>query len=442
MICLFLVCEVWVNYIYRLFYIPNFIRDLKVNSLGKFIFDKKNEFSNILLKKTIVNWKKIGRLNFWSSLLNAFENLIVTSYLIFECINKKIWVDDFFVAFNGYNSLKNAIESLLLIYTNIYENDLYVKDYIEFMNINLTENNTNHKTFSYDEFESIEFQSVFFKYPNQETYTLKNVSFKIDKGDKLAIIGRNGAGKSTIIKLLLRLYDVKNGKILINGINIQEYDLVSLRSAIAVLFQDFSIYPFTLRENISFGDDILDVLMYNILKSVNLYEMAQDRADFLDLPITNQLYDGGIELSGGESQRIAIARVIASNKKFIVLDEPTSSLDKIVEKQIFSNLIKNKESTIIIVTHNLSFDSAVSRVICFNNGEVVGDGTHTELLRENTYYKNLYNYVEEVEWEETALIMIIDFIAEIVDFILDFFINGLIDKFTSKRSKKKRWNEV
>lgn len=150
------------NYIYRLFYIPNFIRDLKVNSLGKFIFDKKNEFSNILLKKTIVNWKKIGRLNFWSSLLNAFENLIVTSYLIFECINKKIWVDDFFVAFNGYNSLKNAIESLLLIYTNIYENDLYVKDYIEFMNINLTENNTNHKTFSYDEFESIEFQSVFF----------------------------------------------------------------------------------------------------------------------------------------------------------------------------------------------------------------------------------------------------------------------------------------
>jgi len=385
------------NYIYRLFYIPNFIRDLKVNSLGKFIFDKKNEFSNILLKKTIVNWKKIGRLNFWSSLLNAFENLIVTSYLIFECINKKIWVDDFFVAFNGYNSLKNAIESLLLIYTNIYENDLYVKDYIEFMNINLTENNTNHKTFSYDEFESIEFQSVFFKYPNQETYTLKNVSFKIDKGDKLAIIGRNGAGKSTIIKLLLRLYDVKNGKILINGINIQEYDLVSLRSAIAVLFQDFSIYPFTLRENISFGDDILDVLMYNILKSVNLYEMAQDRADFLDLPITNQLYDGGIELSGGESQRIAIARVIASNKKFIVLDEPTSSLDKIVEKQIFSNLIKNKESTIIIVTHNLSFDSAVSRVICFNNGEVVGDGTHTELLRENTYYKNLYNYVEEVE---------------------------------------------
>ena len=349
------------------------------------------------MKKTIVNWKKIGRLNFWSSLLNAFENLIVTSYLIFECINKKIWVDDFFVAFNGYNSLKNAIESLLLIYTNIYENDLYVKDYIEFMNINLTENNTNHKTFSYDEFESIEFQSVVFKYPNQETYTLKNVSFKIDKGDKLAIIGRNGAGKSTIIKLLLRLYDVKNGKILINGINIQEYDLVSLRSAIAVLFQDFSIYPFTLRENISFGDDILDVLMYNILKSVNLYEMAQDRADFLDLPITNQLYDGGIELSGGESQRIAIARVIASNKKFIVLDEPTSSLDKIVEKQIFSNLIKNKESTIIIVTHNLSFDSAVSRVICFNNGEVVGDGTHTELLRENTYYKNLYNYVEEVE---------------------------------------------
>jgi len=245
-----------------------------------------------------------------------------------------------------------------------------------------------------------EFNNVSFHYPNNEEMILKNVNWKIDMGKKLAIVGPNGAGKTTFIKLLCRLYDPTEGEILLNGINIKKYDYKEYIDLLSVVFQDYKLFSFTIKDNVkagSIGDD----------ERINLYldqSGLSERMEKLPLKTDTYLYQNfaekGIELSGGEAQKVAISRALYKDSPFVILDEPTSALDPISEYEIytkFDTLVENK--TAVYISHRMSSCKFCDTIVVFKDGEIIQSGSHQELLKQkdNLYYEmwtaqaNYYN---------------------------------------------------
>lgn len=377
------------NYIYRLFYIPEFMRDIRVNDIKQFIFEKKQRVTADVLNDTYTTNKKIANKAFVISLFSMIEAFVTTFYFCWEVIQQKIWYDDFVVSLNAYNRLKGAISQILSIFVELSANDLYVKDYLSFMETSAEVKNGNRLLTQID---SVEFQRVCFRYPNTSDYALKDLSFSIAKGEQVAIIGKNGAGKTTIIKLLLRLYTPESGRILINGYDIEEYDISSLRRAASVLFQDYSVYAFSIRENLTLGAPISDDKIMDALARVNMLDKVMALPRKLDTPITNQLYEGGVEFSGGEKQRLALARAYLKNQILFILDEPTSNLDPFVESAFYEDLLSETTNTVIVISHRITFTYRMSKIICMKNGEIAEIGTPDELLKKpDSLYKEMYD---------------------------------------------------
>jgi len=380
------------NYLYRLFYIPQLVREMKSNNLSNYIFRIKQDFNADTVSLTKSQVKSHMPFSIFLGSLNIVENSVVALYFGFSVIMGRIEVAVFFTCINAYNQLKSTIMNLASIYTQLYSNSLFASDYIDFLQSKETIT-LNREGELLQNVHSIEFANVSFKYPNSNSMTISNVSFKITKGDKVAIIGKNGAGKTTIIKLLLRLYDPVSGEILINGLNIKNYNTESLRNTIQTLFQDFAIYAFSIKDNISLGRNISHEGILEALDKVEIRNKIESLQHSLDTPITSQLYADGIELSGGEAQKLAISRIYANNPKTFVMDEPTSNLDPHAEYLLYNRLLEdtNKESTIIVISHRLTLTYKMSKIIVLEQGHVAEQGSHDELINLKGIYHSMYS---------------------------------------------------
>jgi len=385
-----------VNYVYRLFYIPQLVREIKAANLSDFILKLKQNFNDEIIRLTK---EQVRKRSFFTVILDSMgilESGFIALYFAFAVVLGRITISEYFTCINAYNQLKGTIVNLTSIYTSLYSNSMFAEDYINFINSTQTET-TNKGELSLHDIEKIEFASVTFAYPNNNNFSLDNVSFTIEKGDKVAIIGQNGAGKTTIIKLLLRLYDPTEGDILINDKNIQEYNTQSLRNAMQTLFQDFAIFAFTIRDNISLGREISEERIQAALHSVDLREKVDNLNLALETPITSQLYDEGIELSGGESQKMAISRIYASTVNTIIMDEPTSNLDPRAEYALYDRLMNETptNSIVIVISHRLTLTYKMSKIIVVNNGKIAEQGTHEELMQNAKIYAEMYNLQAE-----------------------------------------------
>ena len=235
----------------------------------------------------------------------------------------------------------------------------------------------------------IEFKNVFFEYVNNVP-VLKNINLDVNKGETIAFVGNSGGGKTTIVNLIPRFYDVKTGSICIDGVDIRDYTLESLRDSIAVVFQDNFLFSGTIKENILLGNfNATDEEINNALKMAYLDEFISTLKD----GINTQIGERGILLSGGQKQRVAIARAFLKNAPILILDEATSALDNkaeaIVQKAI-DNLMQDK--TVFVIAHRLSTIQNADRIAVINEGELVELGNHNELMCiENGKYKALYN---------------------------------------------------
>lgn len=239
----------------------------------------------------------------------------------------------------------------------------------------------------------IEFKNVSFKYPGSDTYVLKNINTKLSIGKKQAFVGTNGAGKTTFVKLLCRLYDPTEGEILLNGINIKKYDYEEYMDLFSFVFQDFKLFSFTLGQNIAANTEYDKERLEDCMKKVSFYDRYCSMEDGPDTYLYKDISAKGLEISGGEAQKIALARALYKGTPMIVLDEPTAALDPIAEAQVyedFANMVDNK--TAVYISHRLSSCRFCDEITVFDNGEIVQKGTHEELIKiKNGKYNELWN---------------------------------------------------
>lgn len=241
------------------------------------------------------------------------------------------------------------------------------------------------------EFE-LEFKNVSFRYPDAENYSLKDINIKIKNGEHLAVVGRNGSGKTTFIKLMCRLYDVTDGEILINGINIKDYTKESIIQLYSVVFQDFKIFSLPLNDNVCAEKEHDKDKLYNCLEQANIKERTESLPNKDNTILYKDMDKAGVEISGGEAQKLALARALYKDSPVVILDEPTASLDPIAENEIYSRFNSfTQNKTAIYISHRLSSCVFCNRIAVFDKAELVETGTHNELLNNSGKYSELWN---------------------------------------------------
>ena len=365
----------------------------------------------------IEKWLKQRYNKIWKNLLNEKRKMtrkhaLITSFLQFipELLIILISIDLAFSIFQGettigdytlytglISQLWNAIYNLSSSTMDIYGNRLKIDN---IKSLSQFENNVRDEgDLTLDEVESITFDKVFFSYPNATNPTLYEVSFKLNREEKVALVGLNGSGKSTIIKLLLRLYEPDKGQILINGINIKHYKISELRANFSVYFQEMLNYGFTIRENFLITDlnqTASDELIEAALTDAYFAELGKYSPKRFEANLMKYFDQDGIELSGGQFQKLALARVFYRRHSAIILDEPSSNLDPKAEKKIFNSLqtlTKNKMT--IFTSHHLSTIYLADRIIVLEDGKIIEDGAHLSLLKNNQRYAELFRYKQE-----------------------------------------------
>lgn len=239
----------------------------------------------------------------------------------------------------------------------------------------------------------IEFKNVSFKYPGCDTYALKNVSLKLKIGEHLAFVGHNGSGKSTFIKLLCRLYDPTEGEILLNGIDIQKYDIHEYMALFGVVFQDFSLFSVPLSQNVTTSMDFDRERLLLCLDRAGIMERVKELKYKEDTVLYKDFDDEGVEISGGEAQKIAIARALYRDAPFVVLDEPTAALDPVSEFEIYRRFNSFTDGkTAVYISHRLSSCRFCDKIVVFDKGRIVQTGSHETLLSDkNGQYNALWN---------------------------------------------------
>lgn len=348
-----------------------------ISKFKKINEDILNENNKFLKLRTVINF-----------ILSFFEEIV--SIIIIVCVvlmakAGHLLIGDMVAYINSLSTITENLKNLLLCISSIYNNKLYIEDFFTFLNL---EENIENEGVKIQKIKEIEFDNVSFSYKDTDRAILKNISLKINSSKPIAIIGENGSGKTTIIKLLAGLYKTYNGDIRINGINLKSISPEAYKRKLGIVFQDFNKYELSIRENIGLADTEKmnsDNEIFEVLKTVG---MNKEFGDDLDVQMGN--WFGGRELSKGQWQRIAIARSLIRDSDVLVLDEPTAALDPIMEREIFQ-LIKNisKEKILIFITHRVSNLLELDPYIfIMENGRIVSSGSQQQ-LKDDIHFNRL-----------------------------------------------------
>ncbi len=396
-------------YTQRIVFLRDYAKDIRTSNIFSVIIGRFNKAvqSNIEILKSY--GVKLFLFSMISSLFGEFIPIIGTyAFAGYQFIyTSALSVSGFSVVLSSIYSVRSTTEMMANEFAELSAVALYFQNLCEFFEY---ESKVVSGEKEPGEFESLEFKNVYFKYPSAEKYSLQNVNLKIEKGQTVAVVGVNGAGKTTFVKLLLRFYDVTSGEILYNGINIKEYKLESLRLKFATVFQDYKTFALSVNENIMCRncskEDTLTA--EKALKQSGVYDKIQTLKNGADTVLTREFDENGAGLSGGEAQKTAVARMFASDFDVAILDEPSSALDPIAEYKMYENLIHaTKNKTVIYISHRLSSAVLSDNIFVLGNGSVLESGSHSRLMANNGEYAKMfalqassYNKKEGEEYEE------------------------------------------
>jgi ATP-binding cassette subfamily B protein len=365
-------------------------KDIRIYGMQNLLMNKLDKINKDI--GNIKIWLFLKRLKYFILKSVSTDLLTFSSYIyvIYICIigmvtlgNITKYVSCAIIFVSSCTAILTGIQSLL-------NNNKYLKNYINYLEIpsKMTDGNLHVGEINCE--SEIQFNHVSFKYPNSDQYVLKDCSIKIKLNKTFAIVGMNGSGKTTFIKLLTRMYDPTEGNILLNGIDIRQFIYREYLDIFSVTFQDFKIFDYTLSENISCTENIDENKAVAYIKQVSFWDRYIKMGKGLKTYLYKGFNDDGIEISGGEAQKIAIARALYKDSKIFIMDEPTSALDPISEYELYSKLNEIIQNRIaIFVSHRMSSCKFSDYIIVFHDGSIIQSGIHSDLLNEldGKYYE-------------------------------------------------------
>ena len=398
-------------YVKRTIYLKEYSKDMRTSDVFSVLHNRFSEAvknNREIIKRYGI---KIAILETVSSLFGVALPIVASyAYATYRYVVKKnIALADFSVIVTAMGNLKDVVNDLTESVSMVKRESLYFNNLREFLEY---ENTVEDGTLEADELQSIEFKNVEFTYPGAEKPTLKNFNFKLNKGQTVAVVGENGAGKSTFTKLLLRFYDVTGGVILYNGVNIKEYNIESLRNRISTVFQDYKVFALTVAENVlckevETNEELIKTV--EAMKNSGAYDFVENLPQKENTMLTREFDDKGTGLSGGEQQKLSVARIFLSEADLAILDEPSSAFDPVAEYKMYENLIKaTKDKTVIYISHRLSSAVLSDKIFVISEGTVKESGSHKELMELNGIYSNMFtlqaesykNSERSVSWNE------------------------------------------
>ncbi len=379
-------------YTQRVVFLRDYSKDIRTSNIFSVIIVRYNNAIKSNLEIIKKYGPKLFLISMASSLFGEFIPIAGTyAYAGWQFIYTDAFsVSGFSVVLSSINAVRSATSLIAQEFSELSSVALYFQNLREFFEYESSVVSGDKEP---EDFESLEFKNVDFKYPSANKYSLKNVNIKINKGETVAVVGVNGAGKTTFVKLLLRFYDVTDGEILYNGINIKEYNIDSLRLKFATVFQDYKTFALSVNENVMCRNcnEEDKKAAEKALKQSGVYDKIATLSNGADTVLTREFDENGAGLSGGEAQKTAVARMFASDFDIAILDEPSSALDPIAEYKMYENLIlATKEKTVIYISHRLSSAVLSDNIFVLGNGTVIESGSHSELMANGGEYANMF----------------------------------------------------
>jgi|HubBroStandDraft_1064217.scaffolds.fasta_scaffold04010_3 ATP-binding cassette subfamily B protein len=369
-------------------------KEVKIFGLGEHLAERYREVSDRIYednKKVAVKRASVG---FLLNLISTGGYYGAYAVVLIRTLAGAISVGTFTFLTGAFSRSRMYIEKILQSFTDISDQALYLKDLFEFFEMQPTIRSTPLALPAPRPIrDGFEFRNVGFAYPGSSNMVVENISFRLETKEKIALIGENGAGKTTLVKLLARLYDPTIGQILLDGIDLREYDVGDLRKEIGVIFQDYMRYELLAKENIGFGkiEDLADQSRIEMAAHKSMaFQVIGKLPKGYDQMIGRR-FDGGVDLSGGEWQKFALARAYMRDAQLLILDEPTATLDARAEYEVFRRFAElTKERMAVLISHRFSTVRMADRILVLKDGRIREQGTHNHLVALGGQYAELF----------------------------------------------------
>ncbi len=380
-----------------------YAKDIRLYGMKDWLNEKHRQVNLEELARWIQSRRYWQYNSLFSGGIALIRNVIIYGWMIYDMLFGGMSIGDFTLYVGSAISMSTAINAFLQSVGGMRERSSRMDDFRTFMDIEFADEGKKTIPVPKCDKYTFEFRNVSFRYQGQETYALKDLDLTLEAGHRLAVVGLNGAGKTTFIKLLLRLYDVTEGQILCNGIDIREFDRNEYFKLFAPAFQEVEVFAFPLSENVSMttADETDKAKAEQYIRAAGMGDKLDKLPDGMDTELLKVLYDDGVDLSGGEKQKLALARALYKGAPVVVLDEPTAALDALAEYRLyqsFNGMIGDRSA--VYISHRLSSTRFCDSIAMFVAGKMVEHGTHEELLAKGGAYAEMFRvqaqyYIED-----------------------------------------------
>ena len=396
------------DYVRRVFYLQNYAKELRLTNIYRVLFRQMDESLRDICKAIRQYGFKLALFEYVRDetveVLVYVGSILWTSFRVLTA--KTMPLGDALVVVNSISSVAYTFQDSIQRLFEFHEHSLYIQNLRYFLEYEPTIQN-DPKGLPVSDFRGLELHNVSFHYAGQEAEVLHQVNLSIQAGEKIALVGHNGAGKSTVVKLLMRLYDPTQGEIRVNGVDIRQYRLDEYRALFGVVFQDYRIFSAPVKENVllrpcSAGDE---AIVADALQNSGIQEKVRSLPHGMDTVLTREFDEDGAVLSGGEAQKISIARIFAKDCELVIMDEPSSALDPIAEYAMYDNMLRAcQNKSVIFISHRLASAAMADRIYLLENGRIVEQGTHAELMRQGGRYQEMFSIQAKNYGEKGAAI--------------------------------------